>query len=113
MGTIYAAIAIFGMTAVAGMYLLTLVFRGKETPKAVSLIHGLLAVTGLVLLIVYCTGHDPAPVESIVVFVIAALGGFVLIYKDLTGKIPKWLGVAHGLIAVTGFILLLVFAFGR
>ena len=112
MGTIYSAIAILGMTAILGMYLLSLVLRNKTTPKGVSIMHGLFAVTGLVLLIVYCLGNNPGPLESIIVFSIAALGGFILIYKDITGqKIPKWLGIVHGLTAVTGYILLLCFAF--
>jgi hypothetical protein len=51
-------------------------------------------------------------VESAVLFVIAALGGFIMMARDVTGKsIPKWLAVVHGLLAVTGFVLLLVFAF--
>jgi hypothetical protein len=50
--------------------------------------------------------------ESIVLFVMAALGGLVLIYRDMTGKsIPKWLAVGHGLIAVAGFIFLLIYTF--
>ena len=112
MGTLYAAIAIFGTTAILGLYLLSLVLRAKSTPKGVALIHGLLAVIALVLLIVYCVGHNPGPWASLVVFVIAAMGGLILGYRDLTGKsIPKWLGIVHGLAAIIGFALLLWFAF--
>ena len=112
MGTIYAAIGIFGMTAIAGMYLLSLVLRSKETPKGVTIIHGLLAVTALVLLIVYCVGHKPGPWVSIIIFAVAAMGGFILNYRDITGKsVPKWLGVIHGVTAIGGFALLLWFAF--
>ncbi len=108
---IYTAIAIFGMTAILGMYLLSFVLRDKETPKAISMTHGVFAVTGLVLLIVYCFGDSPGPIASIVVFSIAAIGGFILIYKDITGqKIPKWLGIVHGVTAVVGFAFLIVFA---
>jgi hypothetical protein len=60
----------------------------------------------------YIFGNSPGPVESAVLFVIAALGGFIMLARDLGNKpIPKWLAVGHGLLAVTGFILLLVFAF--
>ena len=111
MATIYTAIAVFGLAAILGMYLISLVFRDKATPKGVAIIHGLFAALGLVLLIIYCIGNTPAPIESLVIFCIAALGGFVLFYKDLTGKIPKWLAVVHGLAAVTGYVLLLIFAF--
>lgn len=111
--TIYSAIAILGMTAILGMYLLSLILRDKATPKGASLLHGLFAVTGLGLLIYYCCTNDAGPLASIIIFSIAALGGFVLIYKDITGssKIPKWLAIAHGIAAVAGFILLLCFAF--
>ena len=108
----YTAIAILGMTAILGMYLLSLVLRSKSTPKGITIIHGLMAVVALVLLIVYSFGHTPGPWVSILVFVVAALGGFIMNYRDITGKsVPKWLGIAHGLIAIAGFVLLLLFAF--
>ncbi len=112
MGTIYAAITIFGMTAIFGMYLLSLILRSKSTPKGVTMIHGLMSVVALVLLIVYCVGHTPGPWISIIVFLVAASGGFILNYRDITGKsVPKWLGIVHGLTAIAGFALLLYFAF--
>jgi|SRR5688572_2316167 len=114
MTTIYVAIAVFGMAALFGMYLLSLILRNKTTPKGVTLIHGAMAAIALVLLIIYALGNSPGPWSSIIIFIIAALGGFVLNYRDITGKtIPKWLGVVHGLAAVTGFILLLLFAFQK
>lgn len=109
---IYTALAIFGLTAILGLYLLTLILRDKQTPKGAAIVHGLFAVTGLILLIVYCVKHEASPIESIIIFSIAALGGFILAYKDLTGrKIPKWLGILHGVTALAGFGFLLCFAF--
>lgn len=50
---------------------------------------------------------------SILGFVVAALGGFVMFGREISEKtISKWLAVVHGLIAVTGFVLLLIAAFG-
>ncbi len=110
---IYTAIAFFALAAILGMILLSNVLRDKETPKSIVFTHGPLAATGLILLIIY-TVNQPGPVESIVLFVIAALGGIVMLVRDLSGKkIPKWLGVLHGLLAVSGFIFLLVFAFSK
>ena len=110
---IYTAIAFFALAAILGMILLSYVLRGKETPKGVVFTHGPLAAIGLVLLVVY-TVNQPGPVESIVLFTIAALGGVVMLTRDLSGKkIPKWLAVLHGLIAVSGFIFLLVFTFTK
>ena len=99
------------MTAILGIYLLSLVLRDKQTPKTAAIIHGLFAVTGLILLISYSRGNEQSPMVSIVVFVIAALGGLTLAYKDMTGKqIPKWLAITHGLTAVIGFAFLVLFA---
>jgi len=111
MKIIYAAITIFGMAAILGTYLLSLVLRNRETSKPAAIVHGLFAITGLILLIVYSKGNEGSPIVSIVVFTIAAMGGLILVYKDLTGKkIPKWLGIAHGLTAVIGFAFLILFA---
>lgn len=111
MTLIYTALAIFAMAAIAGMYLLSLILRNKSTPKGVTIIHGLMAATALVLLIIYCFGNTPGPWSSIIIFTLAAIGGFILNYRDITGKkVPKWLGVAHGLLAITGFVLLILFA---
>lgn len=111
---IYTIIALFGIGAIIGMYLLALVLQNKETPKVVAFVHGGFVAVALVLLIVYLVKNSNGPVESAVLFVIAALGGTVLIYRDMTGKkIPKWLAVAHGLVAVSGFVILLFFAFGN
>jgi hypothetical protein len=109
---IYGIISVFSLTAILGLYLLSLVLRNKTTPKAVSVLHGLFAFTALILLSVYVLGQSPGPVESLIVFCVAAMGGIVLIYRDITGKtIPKALAIGHGLLAITGFILLLVYAF--
>jgi len=111
MNTLYLIIALFALGAIIGMYLLALILQKKETPKFVSFIHGAFVATALILLIVYNSNH-PGLIESVVLFVVAALGGFVLITRDLTGKpLPKWLALGHGLIAVVGFIFLLVDAF--
>jgi hypothetical protein len=111
---LYTIIAFFALTAVLGMILLSFVLQGKETPKAVVFTHGPLAVIGLVLLIIYALDQSPGPMESIILFVIAALGGLVMVWKDLTRQVvPKWLAVFHGLLAVTGFVFLLIHAFQK
>jgi hypothetical protein len=113
MNTLYLIITLFALGALIGMYLLALVLQKKETPKSIAMVHGLFVVVALVLLIIYNSNH-PGPVESLVLFVLAALGGLILFMRDLSGKsLPKWLALTHGLIAVTGFIFLLVFAFSH
>jgi hypothetical protein len=50
---------------------------------------------------------------SLIIFVIAALGGFIMFGRDLSKRsVPKWLGVVHALAAVTGFVLLFFAVFG-
>jgi hypothetical protein len=114
MNTLYLIIALFALGALIGMYLLALVLQKKETPKFVAFVHGAFVAAALILLIIYSTQHRPQPIESIVLFVIAALGGATLIVRDLTGKsLPKWLAIGHGVVAVVGFIFLLLYAFAQ
>jgi hypothetical protein len=104
-----SAIALFSLAALLGIFLLTFVLRDKPTPKAVAFTHGPLAAAGLVVLVIYAFRYRPAPIESLALFVIAALGGFVLITLDLTRTaVPKWLALLHGTIAVAGLVLLLM-----
>lgn len=109
---ITTAIALFSLAAIIGIVMLNFVLQDKKPSRALVFTHGPLAVAGVILIIIYSTKRHPIPFESIVLFLIAATGGIVLVMHDLLGKpIPKWLGIAHGLIAVAGFIFLLVFQF--
>lgn len=111
---VWAAIGFFALAAILGMILISYVLQNKETPKGLAFTHGPLGAIGIVLLIIYVIYHSPGPIESIVLFVLAAFMGFILIFRDLTGRsIPKWLALLHGLTAVTGFIFLLIFALGH
>lgn len=106
------AIVCFALAAILGLYLLSFVLQNKNTPKGIAFIHGPVAVVGLILLIIYAFFNSPSPIVSIVLFVLAAMGGLMLIYRDLTGKsVPKWLAIGHGLIAVAAFIFLIAFTF--
>jgi hypothetical protein len=112
MDAIYVIICLFGLAALAGMYLLALVLQKKETPKFVAFAHGLFAAIAIITLKVYASNAPKDFTACLVIFVLAALGGLVLIYRDLTARpIPRWLAVTHGLMAVAGFVLLLVRAF--
>lgn len=102
-----AAIA-FGFAAILGVFLLAYVLRGKPTPKGVAFIHGPLGAVGIVLLLVSFTSSAPAPVTSVVLFVLAAIGGFFLLYRDLVhGSVPKTVALVHGGVAVVAFLILL------
>jgi hypothetical protein len=106
------AIAFFSLAAIIGMVMLSFVLQDKKPTRLLVFTHGPLAIAAIILLLVYSGRHHPIPFESIVLFLIAATGGIILVMHDLLGKpIPKWLGIAHGLIAVAGFIFLLIFQF--
>src|SRR6476646_3685714 len=102
--TLYTIISLFSLGAILGIYLLSLILQDKKTPKAAALVHGLFVVAAVILLLAYVGDNTPSPLKSLVLFVLAALGGVVLIYRDLTGKsLPKWLVIGHGLVAIAGF----------
>lgn len=106
------AIVLFALAALLGLYLLSYVLRDKQPPKAIAFIHGPVATTGLVLLIIYSFYNASSPWASIILFALAAMGGLMLFYKDLTGqKVPKALAIGHGLTAIVAFIFLIKFAF--
>jgi hypothetical protein len=114
METLYIIIGLFALAALLGVVLISYVLRSKETPKAVAFIHGPLAAIALVILIVYSINNDRMFIASIVLFVLAALGGIILFIKDLKGKpLPQWLAIVHGLVAVAGFVVLLMNAFAK
>jgi hypothetical protein len=109
MGLIYTSITLFALAAIIGLYLLTFVWQKKETPKTIAILHGALAASALILLIMHTVNTGADLIQAIVLFVIAALGGIVLFIRDITGKsLPKALAILHGLLAVSGFVFLLV-----
>lgn len=107
---IILTLVIFAVAAALGFALAALYVRGKlSLPLAVT--HGAAAAAALILLIVAAATARTSLMGNIALagFVIAALGGFVLIYNHLSkGKLPKWLIAVHGAVAVISFILLLI-----
>jgi hypothetical protein len=106
-------VALFALAAVMGLVIASAIFSKKpSTPKAAVAAHGILAASALVLLIYYGMNND-YPQLALILFVIAALGGLILFTNDMRKKPgPFALVVVHALVAVTAFVILLVFAFG-
>ena len=107
------ALVLFGVAALGGLVLAAQRFRGAPQPALpLALIHGAVAAAGLIALIVAVTGAAGAVTlakVALIVFLIAALGGFFLISQHLSKKpLPIPVVVIHALVAVTGFILLLI-----
>ncbi len=113
MTLVYVCIVLFAIAAVFGVINLVRLLASGRPPRATVYIHGVFAAVSLVLLIIFAIVRTgTAPIVALILFIIAALGGFTLFGVDLaTQKPPKWLGVVHGVVAVAGFVFLLVFAF--
>ncbi len=107
------SIVIFALAAVFGLLNLAKVLGEKPTQKPMVFIHGILAAAALVILLVFATGtRGQSPIASIVLFLVAAVGGFILFARDMSKKPgPKALALIHGIVAVIGFLILLVFTF--
>jgi hypothetical protein len=104
------AVILLALAALGGAVLLGFVLRGRHTPKGIALIHGSFAALGVVVLAIASILSPAAPVASLVLFVLAAIGGAVLIVLDLKRRqVPKGLAVGHGGIAIVAFVLLVLF----
>lgn len=109
----YVTIVLFALAAVLGILILKNWLTQAETPRTVVYAHGVFAALGLVLLIVLAVGNPALGLTtSIVLFAIAAVAGFYMFVRDLQGKFsPTALAVVHGLVAVGGFVFLLLKVF--
>jgi hypothetical protein len=105
------AAVVFALAALGGIILAVLHLTKKTAPIPLALLHGLLAAAGLVLLIIAIVQMSSAGLAGValIIFIIAALGGFVLFAIHLKKRpLPGGLIVIHGLVAVIAFIVLLV-----
>lgn len=101
---IYLIAALFGTAALIGSTLIYRVLLKKETSKLVVFTHGGVAATGLVLLFIYYLNNPEGLLIPLVIFVLAALGGFVLFFKDWTNQpIPDFVAFIHIGLALLGF----------
>ena len=110
---LYASIALFALAAVAGLTILVSWLNKRNASRTVVYLHGLFAASALVLLAVFSFNQpENFPKYSLLLFVLAALGGFYMFARDMRGKSsPLGLAGAHALLAIAGFVLLLIFTF--
>jgi membrane protease YdiL (CAAX protease family) len=105
-------LVLFAVAALGGLVLASIRLRGKNPPLALALVHGAVAAAGLVALIVavlHAGASAFLPRIALALFVIAALGGFVLFATHLRKKnIPVPLMLIHAVVAVGGFVTLLI-----
>lgn len=110
---LYLIIGLFALAAVMGIINLKHWMGETKPPRGVVYAHGLFAASALVLLLIQAMKSDGAALRtSLIIFIIAALAGFYLFARYLKNKIgPGWLAMIHGLVAVVGFVLLLMVVF--
>ena len=105
------SVILFAIAALGGLVLGVLGLRQRDLPIWLSLIHGVVAAAGLITLILGIMQGNAGtlPIVSLILFLIAALGGFVLFSYHLRRKPhPKGLIVIHALAAAVAFVLLLI-----
>jgi hypothetical protein len=107
---LYVIIILFALAAVFGILILKNWILSTDTSRTTVYTHGIFAALALVLLVFYFIKNQQDNLKtSFILFVLAAIVGFYMFYKDLKGVFsPTWLGVVHGLVAVAGFIFLLL-----
>jgi hypothetical protein len=112
---IQLSLLLFAVAAVAGLTMAIMHFRGFSPPKPVlAVLHGLFAASGLVVLLLALikTGFTGKPAIAAGLLVVAALGGFGLLsWHARNQRLPSALMVIHALVAVAGFLTLLVAEF--
>lgn len=107
---LYAIIALFAIAAVLGLIILKNWLTNQDTSRTTVYAHGVFAALGLVLLLVYYFQNGAKTLQtSIILFLIAAIGGFYMFFRDMKGKMsPTWLAVVHGLVAVAAFVFVVL-----
>jgi hypothetical protein len=108
----FIAIGLFAVAALAGATMAIQHFRGRTPPPlGLAMLHGVLAASGLLVLLlaVMKAGVSGPPAIALGLFLVAALGGFTLLSFHLRRRaLPSALVLGHGLLAVAGFLVLLV-----
>lgn len=111
------AVIVLALAALGGLTLATIRLRGAPWPPMwLAHVHGLVAATGVALLIYAASTAGVPGLAKIAlgIFIIAALGGATLFvaFHRVSKPLPIPLVIGHGLIAITGYVLLLLSYFG-
>jgi hypothetical protein len=107
------AAVLFALAAIAGLTLAYFQFTRNASSTAFAMVHGLFAATALILLIISVAQEHISSlhIASLIIFLIAAVGGFILFFgfQLRSRPLPRQLIVIHGTAASTAFILLVIF----
>ena len=107
------AAVLLALAAIGGLTMAVMRFRGADRPpSSIAMAHGLLAAAALTLLIyaAAAAGLPAVGLVALVVLIIVALVGVALnlLYHVKLLPLPKPTIVIHGVVAVIGFVLLLL-----
>jgi hypothetical protein len=111
----YWPVILFAIAAVGGVTLAFMKFTNRKMPLPLAVGHGIFAAAGLITLAasVYNNSSNMLMNTSLILFLIVALGGFILFSYHLRKKAhPVALLSIHGGGAVISFLLLLAAVFG-
>lgn len=111
------AFALLTITALGGIVMAVIrLGRSANPPSWLAMLHGLLAGSALTLLLyAYFTVGLPALAGwALLLFLVAGLGGAYLNlgYHAKAVLLPKTIVVVHAVIAVVGYVLLLIAVLG-
>jgi len=107
------SVLLFALAAVLGLVILRAWMTNKGASDAVVYGHGIAAVAAVVLLLLFALDSPSrTPLISLCLFGVAAVAGLYLFIRDRQNKpSPISLAAVHALVAVGGFVVLLLFAF--
>jgi hypothetical protein len=111
------AVVLLALAAIGGLVMAMLRFHGAERPPTVFLMgHGVLAAAALTLLIYAAATVGLPPIAMLataILVVVAGVGAALnLMYHSKMLPIPKAPIVVHGVVAVAGFVLLVMAVLG-
>jgi hypothetical protein len=109
------AVVMFAVAALGGATLAYMRIVKKDVSMPLAIIHGIFAAAGLVLLILgFMQMGGNGIGAALVIFLLAAIGGFVLFSFHLRSRpLPVPLVVIHGAAAVAAFAVLLLGVFSN
>lgn len=114
---LYVVIILFAIAASGGLVMAGIrLFADRNPPAWLAMLHGLLAGAGLTLLLfaAFTIGLPKYALWALILLIAAALGGVFmnLGFQEQRKPLPKPVMYLHALVAVFGFILLIVAAIG-
>jgi glucose uptake protein GlcU len=107
------ACVLLAITALGGLAMAGMRLAGRVNPPTwIAMLHGFLAGAAVTLLLYawFTVGLPTAASWALLLFLVAALGGIVLNLNYHWKQVPLPIGlmVGHAVIAVAGFVLLVI-----